>query len=83
MKNVAAFVMIVVALLASTAHSYTEEAYDLYQIAVQARDPEYCFTLRNPDYQMYCRVVINDVGADCSDIVKDTVRDACYKIHNP
>lgn len=83
MKTWGAFVLIVGAILASTAHSYTEEAYELYQIAVNAHDPEYCFTLRNPDYQMYCRVVVQDVGADCGAIVSDKIRDACDKINNP
>ena len=83
MRKWVPFVIIVGAILASTAESYTTEAYDLYKIAVEAKDPEYCFSLRNPDYQMYCRVVVKDVGADCSAIVSDKIRDACDKINNP
>lgn len=61
------------------AQSPTPEELQLYRIAKQARDPEYCYALVNPDYQMYCRVVVKDIGASCDQINSDTVREACIK----
>lgn len=61
------------------AQSPTPEELQLYYIAKNARDPEFCFPLVNPDYQMYCRVVVRDIGASCDQITSDTVRAACVK----
>ena len=77
-------VLICVAIVCTSvyAQSPTPEELQLYYIAKNARDPEFCFPLLNPDYQMYCRVVVRDVGASCDQIVSDTVRAACVRKQN-
>lgn len=78
------FVVIAGALLASTAQSQQSTdcvgaSRELYCTAVENRDPEYCFTLKNPDYQMLCRAQVGDVGVDCNEVNNDEIRAACHK----
>ena len=65
------------------AHAYsqpTPEERELYQIAVEAQNPEYCLALEKTDYQMYCRVVIGDIGASCDQIQSARTRASCVRM---
>lgn len=65
------------------AHAYTPptpEERELYQIAIEAQNPEYCYTLEKSDYQMYCRVITGDIGASCSQIQNARIRGTCTRL---